>query len=75
MERCQHCEKATGQTRRGLCRTCYAVPAIRRLYRTAIVVPTHEPTEAELDELIAQQRKCLPKWWNREIREGFRRRG
>lgn len=27
----------------------------------------HEPTTAELDVMIAEQMKCLPPWWAREV--------
>lgn len=52
---------------RGLCQACWKDPMIRPLYK-----PHHEykddmeMTEAELDALIAEQRKNLPKWWWKE---------
>ena len=39
----------------GMCRTC------ARAKKEAEI--EHEPTEAELDAMIAEQMKCLPSWW------------
>jgi hypothetical protein len=66
MERCVHCSRAGHTVARGLCKKCYGIPAIR------VATPVrkrggytrnsyHEPTEAELDALIAAQLPTMPK--------------
>lgn len=65
---CPHCQRNTAaRNRRGLCARCYSAPAVRSLYPARVVRPfDHEPTMAELEALIAEQRKCLPPWWDQE---------
>ena len=65
---CRHCQtNAAIRTKRGLCTRCYFTPAVRSLYPARVVRPfAHEPTMDELEALIAEQRKCLPAWWDSE---------
>jgi hypothetical protein len=72
---CKHCHKREAAKRsRGLCGTCHKDREIRALYPTAYVyseraanLSTHrEPTEAELDAIIAEQSQHLPDWWDTE---------
>lgn len=63
---------------KGLCYRCYGShgkPGVRHLYPSLDPVSGvrsslqyREPTEAELDALIAEQMKCLPPWWEEETR-------
>lgn len=64
---CRHCGKATSRynRRRGLCNRCYQIPSIRTQYTPDKPRP-HEPTEAELDVMIAEQMANLPPWWHDE---------
>lgn len=68
---CKHCG---GPPRwlagRGLCTPCHKNLEIRDQY--PLLRPRnssddrdreYEPTEAELDALIAEQMRCLPAWW------------
>lgn len=56
---------ACGETRvvkaRGHCTRCY-----QRLRLAGDRGPPHEPTEAELNQMIAEQMKCLPSWWHHD---------
>ena len=61
---CQHCRTVRLIRSRGLCWPCYETPEISRLYPP----PSIEPTEEELDAMIAEQMKCRPAWWDRETR-------
>lgn len=71
---CAHCKKSHAHRPRGLCWTCYYQPGVKELYPvTSKYAPKstkeYEPqTEAELDAMIAEQRKNLPSWWNEEGR-------
>lgn len=67
---CLHCREPAGvNVRRGLCRRCYTTAAIRRKYpRDESRAPGREPTEEELDAMIAEQRANLPPWWDAETR-------
>jgi hypothetical protein len=56
---------------RGLCWVCYYTPGLKEGYGAGKTKPMgldHEPTEAELDALIAEQMKPenLPGWWDAE---------
>ena len=73
--RCKACR--TPKTKllpRGLCRTCYNKPEIRSKfpcliykegrYRKARNQERGEPTQAQLDQILAEQMaKPKPKWW------------
>lgn len=64
---CRHCGRRKPMTgyRRGLCYLCFNDRSIRGQYPTGSGRTHHgEPTEAELDALIAEQMKCLPPWWH-----------
>lgn len=69
MAKCKHCSRDWYIKAKGLCERCYANPQIRVLYpnlkgrtgrRTDL---RREPTEDELDAIIAAQMKRLPRWW------------
>lgn len=65
--KCLHCKKLRWPQGRNLCPSCHRTPEIRALYPNlrgdGKVHPREDPTEAELEACIAEQRKCLPKWW------------
>ncbi len=70
---CRHCGKTRFHRCRGLCATCYKLPGVRDRYeplgphgRAGARGRREEPTEAELDAVIAEQRKRLPPWWNED---------
>lgn len=71
---CLHCKEQRAVKCRGICAKCFYTPGVRELY-PLIVPKTYRPdstallSEAELDALIAEQMKCLPKWWKRETEE------
>ena len=63
---CRHCGAVRWVRARRLCSACYDRPAVRELYpsrRSRTSGFEREPTEAELDALIAEQMRCLPAWW------------
>lgn len=68
---CRHCGQTRPVAARGLCHPCYETPGRREQYgklpcRVVQDSPyglDHEPTEAELDAIIEEQRKCLPANW------------
>lgn len=66
---CRHCQKRNVNRPRGLCWSCYHDPAILPLYppssKYAPLSWLPEPTEEELDAIIAEQMQCLPAWWER----------
>jgi hypothetical protein len=59
---CQHCQRPKLIRSRGLCYTCYDDHAIRVLYDFA-TKPAYEPTQEEVDRIVAEQLECLPSWW------------
>lgn len=67
-KQCRHCTRRSGKCGRGLCWSCWHNESIRNLYPKADPVRSdyYEPTMAELDALIAQQRANLPEWWSKE---------
>jgi hypothetical protein len=67
---CRHCNRRKVHRPRGLCIVCYYTPEILALYpSTSKFAPGKpEPTEAELDAMIATQMQCLPDWWGEESR-------
>lgn len=71
---CRHCKKRKRNKARGLCGVCYSQPAIRTMYpfREQYVLrrATKEETEADLDRIIAEQMKRLPKWWHISEKRG-----
>ena len=71
MALCLFCGKRQGGKGRGLCARCYATPAVLarfpdgrtlRRYEAA----SDEPTEEELERIIAEQMKRLPFWWPKD---------
>jgi hypothetical protein len=69
--RCAHCRRRwAGRKNRGLCQTCWLVPDVRLAQPGRVPArvsrPDHEPTEAELEALIAEQERNLPAWWWRD---------
>lgn len=66
--KCVHCGLRRGQPRRrGLCERCYGDKDVRRLYRRADGrYDQCEPTEAELERMIAEQMANLPAWWPKD---------
>lgn len=67
---CQHCHRYHCNRPRGLCTQCYKNLDVRQLYPTAknytVKYGLKEPTEEELETLIAEQMRNLPAWWGRE---------
>jgi hypothetical protein len=71
---CLHCARTMGRLyARGLCSKCYRVRTVRALYpprgeagRAGAKGYEPEPTEAEVDALVAEQMANLPDWWSRE---------
>lgn len=68
---CVHCSKHRVRRARRLCGKCYADPAIRAATPmspnyTVSASPwgKREPTESELEAVIAVQRANLPAWWD-----------
>jgi hypothetical protein len=60
---CYHCRRADKKTTwRGLCYTCYKDDKVRALY-PKYRVSDYEPTQEELDQMIAEQLACKPSWW------------
>lgn len=64
---CRHCNARHINRPLGLCWTCYYMPAVRQLYPSESIYTRHydEPTEEELDAIIAEQRESLPAWWDK----------
>lgn len=63
---CIHCKRDMDLRAKGLCQTCwrhhgslYPKSPWRRRERTE----DNEPTQEELDAIIAEQMRCLPAWW------------
>ncbi len=73
--KCKHCHKNSTR-QRGLCWGCYKDRTIRDQYPSESKYnpkrfgfkADHEPTEEELEATIAEQRQCLPAWWDEETR-------
>lgn len=64
--KCRHCKRRkAAKDKRGLCFACYITPGIRRQHAPAFKQPK-EMTMEELDAMIAQRMKRLPKWWWKE---------
>lgn len=76
---CRECRRGIQLPRgagRGLCERCYKTPEVRARHPSLAggparprPAPRGEPTEAELDALIAEQMARLPEWWGREARK------
>ncbi len=61
---CIHCKERSGCRPAHLCNTCYQNLSIREKYVKRILHGYVEPTEEELDEMIREQMKNLPSWWD-----------
>jgi hypothetical protein len=72
--KCRHCGTRQAARPRGLCFPCYGDPLIRELYPTAgsKFATKGEPTEAELEQMIAEQMATLPGWESEKtkVRDG-----
>lgn len=66
---CLHCGRNKSVTRvRGLCSKCYDDRDVRAQYPDGRSAPREDdPSEAELEALIAEQMQRLPKWWAAEV--------
>lgn len=68
---CRHCEKERYIKARGLCNVCYADRAVRQMYKSQRPAWSRdEPTEEQLDALIAERMQNLPKWWHISEKRG-----
>lgn len=56
---CPGCKRVRPIKSKGHCSACYQA----KFYRTAKQAVQYEPTEEELEAMIAEQMKCLPSWW------------
>lgn len=72
---CRHCNQGRATRSRKLCYGCFQNTDIRELYPrskrggvggTNGKPKNEEPTEEELEAIIAEQMKRLPKWWYRD---------
>ncbi len=67
---CRHCHKNKVVRPRGLCCRCFYTPGVKEQYpitsKFGRYAMRQEPTEEELEATIAEQMKCLPKWWDKE---------
>lgn len=76
MPKCIHCGKECKRVQaRKLGSCCYAKH--KNEYPTVIPYPVHtgewfEPTEEELEKMIAEQMQCLPPWWDAETRRIYK---
>ena len=64
---CKHCQKHVGTRPRGLCHRCYLDVTIRKSYPPLSVMGTYaadyeerEPTEEEVEKMIAEQLPTMP---------------
>lgn len=66
---CRHCHQRDVNCPRGLCWTCYYTPGVREQYPPGSANPAtakfcknndYEPSEAELDAMIAEQLPTMP---------------
>lgn len=70
---CAHCKEYRWMNGRGLCQRCHKNPEIREAHEPIRNCATgREPTDEELEAIIAEQMANLPDWWNdsseRELR-------
>jgi len=58
---CRHCGRHAIIRGRGLCRPCYKKTALKypKSYRAA----KPEPTQEEVDRIVAEGYRNLPSWW------------
>ena len=68
---CADCgDRPPRRTAGRLCDRCY-----HRRRRGTVLLADPEPTEAELDAMIAEQMRCLPAWWEEDMRKQAREDG
>src|SRR5262245_53355181 len=81
---CRHCGHVYGNYGRGLCYSCYRKPEVKVQYppmphRDRVRKDQHpndyEPTEEELDAVIAEQLANLPPWWQTDVRRQVKLEG
>ena len=61
---CHNCSKVVARYYcRKLCGACWRNPVIRVRFPAAHQGKHNEPTEEELEAMIAEQMKNLPAWW------------
>lgn len=71
---CLHCHQTKDLAGRGLCHSCYGKKGVRCEYPPlngrggGNYAHRTEPTEEELEAMIAEQMKNLPPWWEKERR-------
>ena len=78
---CRNCGKPKVNRPRGLCWGCFYCLAIRERYAPLGALGEagakghrdEEPTTEDLDALIAEQMKRLPRWWWSDVAEMERR--
>lgn len=61
---CRNCGAKQSCRPRGLCHTCYYAPGVREKFPRHRNDPNAEPTEAELEAMIAEEMRNLPSWWD-----------
>lgn len=62
--KCLHCQRRLASRPRQLCAICYYRPEVRVKYpRKCVRSQADEPSMEELDALIEERSKVLPKWW------------
>lgn len=68
---CRHCGKPVASRKRGLCWRCSGTPEISDLYPAQPPGPHYEPSAEEVERIVAEQMRRLPKWWNQESRREY----
>lgn len=66
---CRHCRQRPGTKSRGLCWRCYADGSILGKYPRANDDAERHETAEEIEALVEEQMKRLPKWWDSEARK------
>jgi len=70
---CRHCRVRKAVRPRGLCTLHYDDPAIRALYPRKFECASYDKrqeTMEDVERLVAEQRKCLPSWWDSAAPKG-----
>lgn len=65
---CKHCGVGYRNGGNGLCKRCRHDADVCRLYGLTLP-PSENPTEEELNAMIAERMKDLPPWWRKEAKE------
>lgn len=67
MSACRHCGQTRPLQSRGLCWGCYGKPKVRDLYPSGGCGDGQgEPTQEEVDRMVAEGLANLPDWWQRD---------